>query len=338
MRKAKIAPALVNEWIERTGLPWPRAIAALGLVLILLLVSAIYLDHGVLPNPFSGGFLRDLEEPTAIVFILLAYRLLERLGNGAIEAFRPLMAIDDDDFDQLLAGASPFDRRREWLAMGIVAAAGLLLNRPWNWGGPHAFWWKLWGMLATILAFGFFGGLIYRSLAYTRLLTELHRQPLDIDILDPTPLEPVARFSLGISLTFIGGTTLRLLFNPDPRELLSIQSLIIYGTMILVSVLVFFLTLMSTHRVMAEVKERELKLVRGNLSAAYQEWKEQNAKGQLQDMEALSYAITAGLAYRKVIEEAPEWPYTTGTLRNLLMSTLLPVAAWIAQVLVEFIT
>ena len=337
MREAKIAPALVNEWIERTGLPWPRAIVALGLVLILLLVGAAYLD-GILRHP-SGGFdLWDLEEPTTIVCILLAYRLLEGLGNGAIEAFRPLLAIDDDDFDQLLTGASPLDRRREWLAMGIGVAAGLLLNRPWTWGGAHLFWFKLWGMLAPILAFGLLGGFIYRSLAYTRLLTELHRQPLDIDILDPTPLEPLARFSLGISLGFIGGTTLRLLFNPDPQELLRIQSLIIYGALILVSVLVFFLGMMSSHRVMAEAKERELKLVRHNLAAMYQGWKEQTAEGRPQDMETLSYAITAGLGYEKRIAEAPEWPYTTGTLRNLIVSTLLPVVAWAAQVIVEFIT
>lgn len=55
-------------------------------------------------------------------------------------------------------------------------------------------------------------------------------------------------------------------------------------------------------------------------------------------MEAFSDAITAWLAYQKVIENAAEWPYTTDMLRNLVASTLLPVAAWVAQMIVELIT
>jgi hypothetical protein len=336
MREAKIAPALVNEWLERTGLPWSRAVVALGLALVLLLVSVEYLTHGVLLHPFESEFLEHLEEPAVILYTVLAYRFLERLGQDAIEAFRPLLAQERVDFDQLLARVSPLDRRREWLAVGIGVVAGLSLNRPWNWG--PSYWWKLWGVLVTVLVFGLIGGIVYHSLAESRLVSVLHLQPLHIDIFDPMPLEPVARFSLGITLTYLGGVTMSVLFNPDPQELLRIESIVIYGSVILVAVLVFFLGMVSTHRVMAEAKERELAIVRRNLSAAYGEWKERHANGQTRDMEALSHAITAGLAYERRIEEAPEWPYTTATLRNLAVSILLPVLAWIAQVIVEFVT
>jgi hypothetical protein len=324
----------LDKWI--TWLSRPPVTAAVGLLLVLLLIGAGYLD-GLLAGPFNSRLWRDgLSGPILIVYILLTWRLLRRFGNQASEAFRPLMAMNHDDFDQLLAEASPYDRRREWLALGIGAAFGLLVAYLSN--GPEHFWAKLYGLLGSILMFGLLGWLIYRSLAYTRLLTELHCQPLDIDIFDPTPLEPVAHFSLVTSLAFIGGITLSVLLNPDPQDLLSIHGILIYGILIPVPVLVFFLIMMSTHNVMAEAKEGELKLVRRNLSAAYKEWKERNAEGKLQDMEALSYAITAGLAYEKRIEEAPEWPYTTGTLRNLIVSTLLPVAAWLAQMVVELIT
>lgn len=336
MREANIAPALVNEWVERTGLSWPRAVVALGMALVLLLVSIEYLTHGVLLHPFDREFLEHLEEPAVILYTALTYRFLERLGQDAIWAFRPILVDSNVDFDQLLARVSPLNRRREWVAVGIGVVAGLSLNQPWNWG--PSYWWKLWGVLVTVLVFGLIGGIIYRSLAESRLVSALHRQPLHIDIFNPLPLEPVARFSLGISLVYLGGVTMSVLFNPDPQELLSIKSLIIYGSIIMAAVLIFFLTMVSTHRVMAEVKERELALVRRNLSKAYGEWKERNAKGQLQEMEALSYAITAGLAYEKRIEEAPEWPYTTDTLRNLAVSTLLPILAWVAQIIVEFVT
>jgi hypothetical protein len=122
------------------------------------------------------------------------------------------------------------------------------------------------------------------------------------------------------------------------EEFLSIEGIIIYGTLTLVSVLIFFLTMASTHRVMVAAKQQKLRLVRHNLSATFEDLQERAAKGQLQDMEALSDSITAWLAYEKRFADAPEWPYTTDTVRNLLMSTLLPVAAWGAQIIVELIT
>ena len=129
-----------------------------------------------------------------------------------------------------------------------------------------------------------------------------------------------------------------MVFNPTAEEFFSIEGILIYGTLTLVAILLFFLTMANTHRVMVEAKEQKLRLVRRNLSATFQQLQEQSEVGQLRNMEAYSDSITAWLAYEKRLEDAPEWPYTSDTVRNLLMSTLLPLAAWGAQILVEFIT
>ena len=223
------------------------------------------------------------------------------------------------------------------MALGIGAADGLLIYRPWSLP-DHFFWMKLYTVLAVTLMFGLLGWISYVSLAGSRQFAELHRQPLDVDVFDPTPFEPIARLGLGVSLAFIGGVTLSVLFNPDPRKFLSIESLMTYGASILVAVLVFFLTMMGTHSVMAEAKEEKLKLVRRHLSDTFQELQRRAAEAQLQDMEALSDSITAWLAYERRIEDAPGWPYTANTLRNLLVSTLLPVGARAARIILEFIT
>ncbi len=195
----------------------------------------------------------------------------------------------------------------------------------------------LYAVLAIAVLYGVGSLGIYGALTNTRLISELQRQPLNINIFDPTPLEPVARLSLGISLTLIGGITLALLLFPDPKFLLRPEGILVNGTLIVVAVLVFFLTMGNTHRVMADAKERELKLVRHNLSTMYQELKERTARGELEGMESFSDAITAWLAYQKVIEDAPEWPYTTDLLRNLVVSTFVPILAWAAQILVELV-
>lgn len=329
---AKTLPA---QWAER--LSQPRALVALSLLFILLLMGAAYLD-GALALLLDSSFLRGaLIGPALFIYTLAAFRFLRRFGEGAVEAFQPLVAMDDEDFDRLLAEASHVDPRREWLVLGLGAAFPWVMSEPWSWSDGFS-WVQLHGLFSSTLMFGLLALFIYRSLAETRLFAELHRQPLNIDIFDPMPLEPIARSSLASSLAFLGGITISLLLLPYREWLLNIQSFIIYSTLILVAILVFFLTMMSTHRVMAEAKERELKSVRHHLSAAYQELKERAAQGRLQDMNALSDSITAWLAYEKRIEEAPEWPYTTDTIRNLVMSTLVPIAAWAVQIVVELIT
>ena len=55
----------------------------------------------------------------------------------------------------------------------------------------------------------------------------------------------------------------------------------------------------------------------------FQEAQEQEATGQ----------VHAWLAYEKRIQEAPEWPYTTDIMRNLLVSTLLPMAVFMIRML-----
>ncbi len=40
------------------------------------------------------------------------------------------------------------------------------------------------------------------------------------------------------------------------------------------------------------------------------------------------------MTYEKRVEEVPEWPYTADIRRNLVLSTLLPLAVWLARELV----
>ena len=335
---------MIDDLREQTRLSWPQAAITVGLVLILLLGGSVYLD-GLRVSPYDGYSRSDwwhevrdeLNRPAIIVYILFAYSLVKPLRGGAVEAFRAVLSVDDDGFDRLVAETSLGNRRGEWLALGIGAAAGLLILRPWNMPDP-LFWTKLNALLTVTLMYGLLGWIIYVSLGGSQVFAEMHRQPLNIDVFDPTPLEPIARLGLGISLAFIGGITLNVLFNPDPQDLLSIDGWLFYGASILAAVLVFFLTMMSTHRLMADAKEQKLKLVRWHLADAFAQLQQRAAEAKLQDMEALSDSIAAWLAYETRIKKAPVWPYTSDTIRNLSVSTLLPIGARAAKIILEFIT
>jgi hypothetical protein len=173
------------------------------------------------------------------------------------------------------------------------------------------------------------GWFTYSSLAGTRLFTELEARPREISVFALDSLEPVGRWSLGIALSYVGGITLGLLFTP--RLAPSIESILIFGTLTLAPVLVFFLNMKSTHDIMLEAKKRELNRVTAGLTAASQALGQAAARGGAEDLGRLPDVIATWLAYEERVKMVPEWPYTAEIRRSLLVSTFLPAGVGIVR-------
>jgi hypothetical protein len=300
-----------------------------SLVLILLSVGAAYLD-GVLIGPIDTGYWRYLlMAPAIVAYVLLTQPELKRLRESAIRAFRSLVPLDDEHFHRTLGRAPMFNRRREGMALGIGAVAGVLLTRA-AWA-HFPFWTTLYVILAGATEFGLLGWFIYSSLSGTRLFREALARPLDVSVFEMALLEPIGRWSLGVALWYIGGNTLSLIFLPRPA--LIVETAIIYGVLTLAPVLVFFLNMMSARRIVVRAKRQELKMVRDSLVAASRALKEMAAQGDPEDMSALLDRFTAWVAVEKRVEEVPEWPYTAGIKRGLALSSLLPIAVEVSHAL-----
>ncbi len=324
------ASTLLEELTARTRLSWLQVAIAVELVLILLLVAAAYLN-GILGRPFDISFWQArLLWPAEVAYILSASPLASGLRAGAIRAFRPLVPLDDDGFRRLVAGASLLNRRREWMALGIGAGSMLLITGvSLGEESLEGFAWllALSELLAPVLAGGLLGLVINSSVSDSKLFTELSRHPLNVSVFDLGSLEPIARWSLGTTLIFIGGITLANLFLPraaflDARALTF--NLIINIPIALVAVVVFFLNMRTVHGDMVEAKQRELKMVRENLLALSQALQERTAKGQIEDTRPLLDSIKAWTAHEAWVGGLPEWPYTTAIKRNLVLSLFLP--------------
>jgi hypothetical protein len=179
---------------------------------------------------------------------------------------------------------------------------------------------------------------VYRSMASSRLFGALYKEPLKLDVFDLTPLKPVAQQSLAIASAFMGAITLSVIFNAYATWLLSFQAIIIYGISATIAVLLFFNSLLDAHHAMLRAKGRELKVVRGYLSTAYEALKEHSkgeSDGQVPGAGSLLESVSIWLAYERRLKEAPEWPFTGGTLSNLAVSILLPV---VVAVVANFLT
>jgi hypothetical protein len=312
--------------VARTGLSWAQAAALVALALVVLLVGAAYLD-GVLAGPFDAVFWRTaMLEPAIVAYTLLVQPGLGRLFDAALQAFRPLVSVDDDEFQRLVAGAPLYDRRQQWLALGIGVVFSLIW-RPWHY---FPFWSTLYALLGGAVEFGLLGWFIYVT-ATASMIGIGWDVSVEVGVFELKALEPVARWGLGIAMSYVGGITLSLLLLS--RLTVNIEFIATYGALTAAPVLVFFASMMSTHRVMVEAKKRELKMVRDSLAAASQALKQRAAEGQVEDMQTLFDLIAGWGAYEKQVEALPEWPYTAQIRRNLFVSLLLPLAASIIPAL-----
>jgi len=111
------------------------------------------------------------------------------------------------------------------------------------------------------------------------------------------------------------------------------NNIIIYIILVCFTVLLFFISMWSTHSIMARAKRRELDLVQKHLRAASNELKERAEDSSLKGTEELSSTITAWVNYERRIKEIPEWPYNAGIIRRLAASTVVPAVVYLIKII-----
>jgi hypothetical protein len=324
---------LVEALIKRSRLPWYWAIAIVVAVLLLFIILVTFLD-GVFNDLSTWRFWQNsLEGPVVIIYILVVHVFMWRLRERAIQTFRPLLSLDEDDFNRLAAEVATPKRRWEWTSVliGIILAVGL--GQPWNlpWE-PGELWWSVYHVVIGTLYNGLLAWLIYDTLAGAVRVNRLSRRDLKLDIFDTEPLIPIARWSLGISLAFVGGISLSLVFQTR-EDLLRYQSITMYAILICVTILIFFISMRSAHNAMVKAKKWELDIAREHLAAASRDLKDQAVRGQVGEMERLSYAITSWATYQRLVQESRTWPFNSGIIRRLIASTIVPAVVYLIKIL-----
>ena len=118
----KPATSLWSRLIGRRRSPWiPWGI---GLLLIVAPLVAAYLD-GLLDDLLSQGQWRLILGPALVItYILVVAPIVQRAGAGIIDAFRPLVLIDDNSFDRLIVEASRINPLSEGIAFSLGALFG----------------------------------------------------------------------------------------------------------------------------------------------------------------------------------------------------------------------
>ena len=181
---------------------------------------------------------------------------------------------------------------------------------------------------------GAVGWSVYVVIVIARLTNTLLHQPIEVDIFDMAPLEPIGRQSLYLSLAFLGAGILS--FPSSPYPLLSWQNAAFYGVLILIIVLVFFVNMYSTHRLLAVTKHRQMAMPRTNMRKATAGCVKSLTDHQ--NTHAAATDVNAWAVAKHELKAARTWPYNTEMLRTLFISIMAPLAVTVSRLAAALFT
>jgi hypothetical protein len=308
-------------------------LAAIAVLLFLLPIGAAWMDGNTVVLVHDGTWRVALQAPTIVFYILLVSPSLERRAADVIAAYRPLLSMDEDEYDILVSKASRINPAGEVAAFVAGVALGSVGQ---NWKMDEGFiWLGRYLAISLTLMLGFLGWTIYAAVSSSRLTRALHSRPLRLDIFDQRPFRTVGRQSLSIALVFIGGLTLSTLLTLGRLDFLAWQNWVIYLVLTLVPLLLFFVNMRHTHRVLAAEKQRELQKVEHHIIESSRDLMGQMDAGA--STGTLAADISGLAAYAERIRAAPTWPYNTAMLRTLFFSMIAPACMAVAKVVIQYL-
>lgn len=307
---------------------------SVSLLLLLLPFGIAYFD-GYLDEIIAQGLVRIfLVAPVIIIYIWLISPVMSRQGDNVIKAIRPIVPLDDEGFERMLSTATRIDPRYELAIFGGGVILGLL-TAGGNVFGENNSLMKVYWILVTAFMNGLLLWTIFIAVASTRIHAVLHQQPLRIDIFDLSPFEPIGRQGLLLAMVFIGGSTISFLLSFQLQNIAALGFWTGYIIMVMISALIFFLSMRPTQRVLAAAKKRELEPVQQQIIRASRELMRRIDGSQA--TEELAAEINALVIYEQRIGTARTWPYNTPMLRTLFVSVLIPLGSALVKVIWDYL-
>jgi hypothetical protein len=98
--------------------------------------------------------------------------------------------------------------------------------------------------------------------------------------------------------------------------------LAIGGMTLVVAALALLSPVRGVHNRIRQAKDSELRRIIGAISTQRSALEDPDASRRIGEMADL-------VAYRGLIEDVPEWPFTTSTYTRFILYMLIPVASWV---------
>jgi hypothetical protein len=291
---------------------------ALGLVLLLAIAAYAQSESG--ERVGSGLWMLGLD-PAMIVYIVVVYPMIHRRWQRALHSLQTL-APRTGDAGRLKAAS----RRSEWVATLLGALVGLAVARR----VPAEGWLRLYSAAMSALMFALLAAAVYSSLTRSRHLAAHSRAGLELNVFDAHLLTPFAQWGQSLSLVFVGGISLSLLFQ-SYESLRSMEGVLVYGSLVIVAMTLFFMSMWTIHVALAKAQANELSRVRRDLAAAREALKRDRAResaGALQD--AYFPVVVLGV-YEQQVLGASTWPFNPTIVGRVFASAAAPLGVYLLK-------
>jgi len=309
-----------------------KVLLGIAILLLLFLLIAVFLDGAVDEFTRTLSWRGLLIPPIIIIYILAIAPRMARMEKIVINSFQTITMINEDEYQETINKTAEIERHKEITAISIGIIIGII-SALGSMDGQFS-WVNLYWLLTSITMYALLIWTIFVSIVSTRMTSTLLRHPLKIDPFNTTPFEPIGRQSLLIALVFIGGITISLIFvGLDVANLKQPIFWLVYIPMGLVPVILFFLTMLPTHHVLANGKAQELDSVHKQLHKNFRNLLQRMENNQ--DTKNTPDEIIALAVYEKQLKETRTWPYNTAMLRTLFFSVLIPVGTLVGRIIIE---
>lgn len=332
-------------WIDRltagiSSLPLPPWLTyAFGIVgAALILNSAFWIDGSLSVGSFHpllssyGGW---------IIYWLAMYHYLSTVGSRALREFRPLLEIDDSEFSQLEHRLASLPRWIGWLVVPLGAGLAFLIAA----SDPQPYWdlrpltpipLVVDGLVSSFMLATFLA-LVLRSIRQLRMVAELHKRALNIDLLNLVPAhafsELTARTGATLIFVVLVGTLINML-STGAAVGTSVHLLLTAGVSVL-AVVVFVLPVAGMQNRLEEEKERVLGGINDSLRIASNRLHSKVKSNEYDDMAGREAAMAALMRERDLIQSVSTWPWDPRTLRGFGSALVLPIFLWTVTRLLE---
>jgi hypothetical protein len=294
-------------------------VVALALALALLFALAAYAHGGIGQRVGTGLWMLGLD-PVILVYILMVHPFMQRRSQRAMHSLEALAP-------HAAGRPKPARRRGEWGAMLLGTLVGLAVAR--RVPGVEG-WLRLYSQATSALMFALLAAVIYGSVVRSRHLAARSRAGLELNVFDGHLLTPFAQWGQGLSLVFVGGISLSLLFQ-SYESLRSMEGVIVYGSLVIVALTLFFMSMWTIHIALAKAQDKELATVRRDLGAAREALLRHRACESAVAMQDAYLSVVVLGVYERQVLEASTWPFNPAIVGRVFASAGAPLGVYLLK-------
>lgn len=297
-------------------------------------VNLVSWFEGVVPFGTFDAYINS--GPLYLVAGYAAIHLLDRAAARAWWAFWPTTDVDEATARERAYQLTTMPARPvlATTGLGLVAAALFLVGQ---YGKPLDLEGEPLTLLVSVpfITIGFVGTVTfaYHTVRQLRIIAEMHRDVVSVDLLQPGPLNAFGGLTAatGGALLVIGYASVPT--NPSFAD--NLANILAAVVTLVLAIATFVVPLWGIHRLLAAEQSRRLAVVHRLVDKVTADIHARAQSGDLADADKLGTMLESLLAERELLARAPTWPWTSSVLRAFTTAVVLPIVLWLVFRILE---